>query len=104
MGCLSRLPSRRTDREGGASWFESKGMLGLMFLKSYLNISDRQLLECYNTDWSLRYFCGKVLDENHQIKGMTIMTRIRACVEKHCEWENFQEMLISLWKQDVNRC
>ncbi len=77
-------------------------MFALMFLKSYLNISDRQLLERYNTDWSLQYFCGKVLAENEQIKDMTILTRIRAYLEKHCEWENFQEVLINHWKQDVN--
>lgn len=95
------LPEARTGR-GAPSWFGGKGMFALMFLKSYLNISDRQLLERYNTDWSLQYFCGKVLAENQQIKDMTIMTRIRAYLENHCEWENFQEVLIRHWKQDVN--
>lgn len=73
-----------------------------MFLKSYLNISDRQLLERYNSDWMLQYFCGKVLAEDQQIRDMTIMTRIRAYLEKHCEWERLQEVLISHWKHDIN--
>lgn len=77
-------------------------MFARMFLKTYLNISDRQLLERYNTDWSLQYFCGKVLAENQQIKDITIMTRIRAYIEMHCEWEKIQEVLISHSKHDVN--
>jgi transposase, IS5 family len=33
---------------------------------------------------------------------MTIMTRVRAYLEKHCEWERLQEVLISHWKRDLN--
>lgn len=95
------LPEERSGR-GAPSWFGAKGMFALMFLKSYLNISDRQLLERFNTDWSLQYFCGKVLAENQQIKDMTILTRVRAYLEKHCEWEMLQDVLITHWKQDVN--
>lgn len=98
---ISCLPEERSGR-GAPSWFGAKGMLALMFLKSYLNISDRQLLERFNTDWSLQYFCGKVLSENLQIKDMTIMTRIRAYIEEHCDWEELQETLIGHWKYDVN--
>jgi len=79
---LSCLPEERSGR-AAPCWFGAKGIIALMFLKAYLNISDRQLLERYNTDWSLQYFCGKVLAENQQIKDMTIMTRIRAYIEKH---------------------
>ena len=62
-----------------------------MFLKAYLNTSDRQLFDRYNTDWPLKYFCGKVLAENQQNRDMTIMTK--AYLEKHCEWEKLQEVL-----------
>lgn len=95
------LPDERVGR-GAPSWFGSKGMFALMFLKAYFNISDRQLLERFNTDWSLQYFCGKVLAEDQQIKDMTIMTRIRAYIESHCEWEKLQEILINHWKYDVS--
>ncbi|MCH7410106.1 transposase [Belliella sp. DSM 111904] len=98
---LSCLPDERVG-PGAPSWFGGKGMIALMFLKSYLNTSDRLLLERYNTDWSLQYFCGKVLAENQQIKDMIIMTRIRSYLETNCEWETFQEVLITHWKQDVN--
>lgn len=64
---VSCLPEERPGR-GTLSWFGSKGMFALMFLKAYLNTSDRQLLERYNTDWALQYFCGKVLSENQQFR------------------------------------
>lgn len=98
---VSCLPEERFGR-GAPSWFGCKGMFALMFLKAYFNISDRQLLERFNTDWSLQYFCGKVLAEDQQIKDMTIMTRIRAYIEKHCEWDKLQDVLIHHWKHDVN--
>ncbi|WP_228779986.1 transposase, partial [Aquiflexum lacus] len=66
---VSCLPEERSGR-GAPSWFGGKGMFALMFLKAYLNTSDRQLLERYNTDWALQYFCGKVLAENQHIRDM----------------------------------
>ncbi|MDN3671449.1 transposase [Echinicola jeungdonensis] len=71
-------------------------------LKAYLNTSDRQLIERFNTDWSLQYFCGKVLAADQQIRDLTIMTRIRAYIEEHCHWEQIQEVLMDHWKQDVD--
>ena len=100
-GLVSCLPEERSGR-GAPSWFGAKGMFALMFLKAYLNISDRQLIERYNSDWMLQYFCGKVLADDQQIRDMTIMTRIRAYLEKHCEWEKLQEVLINHWKHDVS--
>ncbi|SIS60949.1 hypothetical protein [Belliella pelovolcani] len=73
-----------------------------MILKSYLNIKDWQLLERYNSDWMLQYFCDKVLAEDQQVRDMTILTMIRAYLEKHCEWKILKEVLTSLWKPDVN--
>ena len=60
------------------------------------------MLERYNSDLMLQYFCGKVLAEDQQIRDLTIMTRIRAYLEKYCEWERLQEVLTSHWKHDVN--
>ena len=58
-----------------------------MFLKAYLNVSDRQLIERFNTDYSLQMFCGKLLAEDRQIRDTTILTRVRKYIEEHCEWE-----------------
>lgn len=97
-GCL---PAENTG-PGAPRWFDAKGMFGMMFLKAYLNVSDRQLIERFNTDYSLQMFCGKLLAEDKQIRDYTLMTGIRAYIEDHCEWEQVQSVLLNHWKRDVN--
>ena len=97
-GCL---PAENTG-PGAPRWFDAKGMFGMMFLKAYLNVSDRQLIERFNTDYSLQMFCGKLLAEDKQIRDYTLMTGIRAYIEAHCEWEQVQSVLLNHWKKDVN--
>lgn len=87
---------------GAPRWFDAKGMFAMMFLKAYLNVSDRQLIERFNTDYSLQMFCGKVLAQDKQIRDYTIMTGIRSYIEEHCEWEKVQSVLLNHWKRDVN--
>jgi transposase, IS5 family len=87
LGCLGFRPARRPFQQWCTSWFGGKGIFDLVFLKAYLNVSNRQLLERYNNDWTLQYFCGRVQPENRQIKDITIMTRIREDLEKTSEWE-----------------
>lgn len=97
-GCL---PEEKKGK-GAPSWFGAKGMFALMFLKAYLNVSDKHLIERFNTDWGLQIFCGKMLKEDKQIRDITIMTRIRSYIEENCEWEQIQDVLINHWKRDVN--
>ena len=87
---------------GAPRWFSSQGMLGLMFLKSYLNISDEKLIERFNTDWSLQLFCGKLLKENQRIKDTAIVSRIRSYLADNTDWQQMQEVLIKHWKRDMN--
>lgn len=86
---------------GAPRWFSSKGMLALMFLKAYFNVSDEKLIERFNTDWSLQLFCGKLLADNQQIKDRTVICRIRAYVAENAEWQKIQEVLIDHWKRDM---
>jgi len=57
---------------GALRWFDGKGMFAMMFLKAYFNVSDRQLIERFNTDYSLQIFCGKLLVEDKQIREYTL--------------------------------
>jgi len=61
------LPDQYEGGKGAPHWLSNQGMFGLMFLKHYLNISDKKLIERFNTDWSLQFFCGKVLGNDQQI-------------------------------------
>ncbi len=87
---------------GAPRWFSAQGMFGLMFLKSYLNISDEKLIERFNTDWSLQLFCNKLLKDCQRIKDKAIISRIRTYVATHTDWQQLQDVLINHWKRDMN--
>jgi transposase, IS5 family len=88
---------------GAPRWFDNKGMLGLLFLKAYLNISDRKLIEQFNTDYSLQIFCGRMLKSGERIKGKSaIVSQVRSYVAQHCDWHHLQEVLIGHWKRDMD--
>ena len=87
---------------GAPRWFSAQGMFGLMFLKSYLNISDEKLIERFNTDWSLQLFCNKLLKDGQKIRDKAIVSRIRTYIAEHTDWQQLQEVLINHWKRDMN--
>lgn len=89
------------DGPGAPRWFSNKGMLGLMFLKSYLSISDEKLVERFNTDWSLQLFCGKLLADDEQIRDKAILSRIRTYISENSDWQQVQKVLIGHWKHDM---
>lgn len=97
----SLLPAENAG-PGAPKWFDAKGMFALMFLKAYLNVSDRHLIERFNTDYSLQMFCGKLLADDKQIRDTTILTRVRKYIGEHCEWERIQAVLLDCWKRDVD--
>jgi IS5 family transposase len=87
---------------GAPRWFSAQGMFGLMFLKSYLNISDEKLIERFNTDWSLQLFCNKLLKHEEKIRDKSIVSRIRTYIAEHTDWRELQDVLIHHWKRDMN--
>jgi len=99
---LSDCLPRENTGPGAPRWFSAQGMFGLMFLKSYLNISDEKLIERFNTDWSLQIFCNKLLREGQRIKDKAIVSRIRTYIAEHADWQLLQEVLIKHWKRDMN--
>ena len=87
---------------GAPRWFSASGMFGLMFLKSYLSISDEKLIERFNTDWSLQLFCNKLLRDCQKIRDKAIVSRIRSYIAEHTDWQELQDVLIKHWKRDMN--
>ena len=87
---------------GAPRWFSSKGMFVLMFLKSYLSISDEKLIERFNSDWSLQLFCGKMLSDTEKIRDNAIVSRIRSYLAEYTDWQQLQQILIEHWKRDMN--
>lgn len=99
---LSACLPQKAKGPGAPPWFDNQGMLALMFLKSYLSISDEKLIERFNTDWSLQLFCGRLLSDNKLIKDKAIVSRIRSYIAEHTDWQGLQDTLIKYWKKNMS--
>lgn len=98
---LSQCLPLENDGPGAPRWFSNKGLLGVMFLKAYLDISDEKLVERFNTDWSLQLFCGKLLGDTEKIRDLSIVSRIRTYLAEHTDWQQLQKVLLNHWKKDM---
>ena len=89
--------------QGRRSRFTIAGGLGLMFLKHYLGLSDRQLKQRVNCDWQLQMFCGVVIDKLNPIKDDDIVGRWRRFFAERMTIEDLQSDLIDHWKEHMNQ-
>lgn len=97
----SCLPKEEEKRKGAPRWFSNEGMFALMFLKHYLNLSDRQLIERFNTDWSLQYFCHRPLGEGELIRDINLPSRVRSYIAENADLNQVQTILIKHWEDDI---
>ena len=96
------LPCQDPIGKGAPRWLSTQGMFGMMFLKHYLNCSDKKLIERFNTDWSLQFFCQKVLKDDEQIRDMNLPSRIRSYMAAHMDLDQLQTILLHHWKADID--
>jgi hypothetical protein len=99
---LSELLPKENRGPVAPRWFSSAGMFGLMFLKSYLKISDKKLIERFNTNWRRQIFCGKFLKDGEKFRKNGIVSRIRTYLAEYVDFFLLQEILIRQWKRDMN--
>ncbi len=84
--------------QGRKPFFTLEGGLALMFLKSYLRLSDEKLIERINTDWHLQYFCGIQLTRFEKISDNDIVGRWRRYISKLLNIQDCQDILAKHWK------
>lgn len=94
------LPSKKT-KVGAKTRLSPEGYFGLMFLKHYTNLSDRQLINHLNTNWAMQYFCGIQLREDEMIRDKNMPSRIRSFIAEHVNIDDVQKLLIENWKGDM---
>lgn len=87
--------------QGAPRWLSNQGMFGLMFLKHYLNCSDKKLIERFNTDWSLQFSCQKVLGADQYIRDKNLPSRVRSYICEHADLNQLQAILLTHWKGDI---
>jgi hypothetical protein len=84
-------------RKGPARMFSPRGMLALMFLKSYLDCSDKKLIEHLNGNINFQLFCDIFLGGN-RISNFKIVSHIRTELSSVLDIKTGQMILARAWK------
>lgn len=89
-------------RGGRPSHLSVEGALALMFLKHYLNCSDRQLLDRLNGDVFVQLFCFTRIPLHQPIRDYDLIRRWRSFFGKHMDLDSFQNTLGKHWKGQLS--
>jgi len=84
-------------RKGPSRFFSPQGMLGLMFLKSYVGCSDRKLVEHLNGNINFQLFCDIFL-QGERLTNFKIVSQIRTFLSARLNIEQAQKILARHWK------
>jgi IS5 family transposase len=95
---LSALLPDRKNKSGAPSWVKAEGMIAMLFLQSYTQLSDRKFIDHFNGNWQLQMFCGVQLALNESIKDRNLMSRLRSYVSQYLALDKFQTILLQAWK------
>jgi transposase, IS5 family len=98
LKALSELLPKRKTNLGARSWFDNQGLISLLFLQSYTQLSDRHFIDHLNGNWQMQMFCGLQLAVNEPIRDRNLMSRIRKHVSMFLDLEQFQKTLVAHWK------
>jgi transposase, IS5 family len=95
------LDKKKKDHRGAKSYLSKAGILGLMFLKHYTQLSDEKLVARLNTDYAAQLFCGRLFDIDEQIRDTGFVSRIRKELAERMDKEAFQRVLAQYWSKDI---
>ncbi|MBA7527516.1 hypothetical protein ES705_19692 [subsurface metagenome] len=89
-------------RKGPTRMFSPQGMLALMFLKSYVDCSDRKLIEYLNGNIDFQLFCGIFLG-TERITNFKIVSDIRTYLSSRLDVKKSQKVLAGFWKPYISQ-
>jgi len=84
-------------KKGPDSIFSAHGKLALMFLKSFLNCSDRQLMDALNGNIYFKIFCDLDISRIDPVANYKIISKIRVEISKLLDIENSEKVLVDYW-------
>lgn len=87
----------KESRKGPRRRFSPRGMLALMFLKSYCNCSDKRLIEHLNGNINFQLFCDLLL-YGERIENYKIVSDIRSYLSNKLDIKKHQQVFASSWK------
>jgi hypothetical protein len=94
---LTRSMKIKNSRKGPDRLFSPQGMLALMILKSYVDCSDRRLIEHLNGNIDFQLFCGIFLGSD-RITNFKIVSDIRCQLSQKLKIKDHQKVLSEYWK------
>lgn len=95
---LARSMPLQESALGRKSYFSAEGKIALMFLKSYTNFSDFELMEHLNGNIHYQLFCGIQIDPLHPLTNYKIVSAIRQELSQKLDMESLQQVLCEHWK------
>ena len=95
---LARSMHLRDAPLGRKSFFSAEGKIALMFLKSYTNFSDFELIEHLNGNIHYQLFCGIQIDPLHPLTNYKIVSAIRQELSEQLDIDSLQQILCEYWK------
>ena len=84
-------------KKGPSRFFSPKGMIALMFLKSYVGCSDRKLIEHLNGNINFQLFCDIWL-QGERLTNYKIVSQIRTYLSFRLSISEAQKILAKHWK------
>lgn len=90
--------SSSCETRGRKPIFDTRGKLALMFLKSYLDVSDKQLMERLSSDYLVQFFCGVYFRPEDKVPDFKLISEIRVELSKSLDLEAFQVAMASYWR------
>lgn len=92
----------KENKKGPSRIFSPKGMIALMFLKSYVDCSDRKLIEHLNGNINFQLFCD-ILLKGERIDNYKIVSDIRTYLGKRLNIKEAQQILSKSWKPFIEQ-
>ena len=98
LSSLGELLPRKRTKVGAQRRFSREGLISLLFLQAYTQLSDRKFVDHLNGNWQMQMFCGIQLALNESIRDRNLMSRVRSYVSASLDLEEFQKLLLTHWK------
>lgn len=92
----------KENRKGPVRTFSPRGMLALMFLKSYVGCSDRKLVEHLNGNINFQLFCDIFL-QGGRLTNFKIVSQIRTYLSGKIDIMEAQKILAKHWKPYIEQ-
>ena len=81
--------------------FSPVGEIALMFLKSYIGLSDDGLIEMLNGSVHMQMFCGVLLYPSNLIKNVRIVSGNPHRMTRKLDFKSLQKLLYDKWQDRI---